>query len=351
MHDVLYTDHSFYSHGKKENYIFAQVPYHYALKYFFNFILGKIPEWRKKYSKRWLKKFVDKKYTLIYAFVYSPDCLNYASWISRQKKTPLVIHLADHSVIFEETKITNILINNCAQLICITEQMKSKYQKMLSLNDIDVLHNGAEKECFALKPPTKFRFNKDNPFKLCFIGGLFSNLHGDCVEDVFEAFKIIKEERTYIEFHLYGQLQPSSFLSEYLSLPGVTHHGIVMPLEKKYGIMEQSDCFIIPSSFDKEKNHSYRYSFPTKLPELLVSERPLLSYGPSETATNYLLSKYGLGKILDERSVNKLVSTIYKIMDDYSEYVQNAKSKKHLIEQIFSAKKIREKMNQILKIK
>ena len=128
-------------------------------------------------------------------------------------------------------------------------------------------------------------------------------------------------------------------------------HGIVMPLERKYDIMEQSDCFIIPSSFDEEKNNGYRYSFPTKLPELLVSERPLLSYGPSETATNCLLSKYGLGKILDERSVNKLVSTIYKIMDDYSEYVQNAKSKKHLIEQIFSAKNIREKMNQILKIK
>lgn len=350
MHDVLYTDHSFYSHGKKENYIFAQVPYHYALKYFLNFILGEIPEWRKKYSKRWLKKFVNKKYTLIYAFAYSPDCLSYASWISNQKKIPLVVHLADYSVGFEQSKITNIFINNCARMICITEQMKSKYQKMLGLNNIEVLHNGAEKECFELKPPSITQFNNEKPFKLCFIGGLFSYLHGDCVEDIFEALTIIREERSYVEFHLYGQLQPISFLSDYLNLPGVIHHGIVMPLEKKYEIMEQSDCFVIPSSFNKQKHSDYRYSFPTKLPELLVSERPIVSYGPSGTATNNLLEKYELGQRLNQRSINKLVTTIYNIIDEYSKYVQRAKSKKYLIKKNFSARNIREKMNQLLKL-
>ena len=80
-----------------------------------------------------------------------------------------------------------------------------------------------------------------------------------------------------------------------------------------------------------------------------MSGRPLLSYGPSETATNCLLSKYGLGKILNERSVNKLVSTIYKIIDEYPAYVQNAKSKKHLIEQTFSAEKVREKNESSIK--
>ena len=63
----------------------------------------------------------------------------------RRKKIPLAIHLADYSEEFEELKNQKILYQ-AKKLICITEEMKSRFEKMLGRKDIEVLHNGAELE-------------------------------------------------------------------------------------------------------------------------------------------------------------------------------------------------------------
>ncbi len=149
--------------------------------------------------------------------------------------------------------------------------MKSRYEKALGRMDIEILHNGAESECFDIPAPHKVTFSKENPFKICFIGGLFSCLHGECIEDVFEAVKNIRLRKPWVEFHLYGQRQPNDFLSHFISQEGCFHHGIVMPLEKKFEIMEEASCFVIPSTFNEQNHSNYRFSFPTKLPELIAA--------------------------------------------------------------------------------
>ena len=117
----------------------------------------------------------------------------------------------------------------------------------------------------------------------------------------------IREQRPGIEFHLYGQRQPDNFLNDLLNKEGITHHGIIMPLEKKFEIMGKAHCFIIPSSFNPKSHHFYRYSFPTKLPELILSGRPIVSYGPSDTATNRILKSHKIGIRIHSRSVNALI--------------------------------------------
>jgi glycosyltransferase involved in cell wall biosynthesis len=347
-HDVLYTDAAFSDHVE-EGYTLAQVPYHKSKIYLLKFISGKIPEWRKRYSKKWLIKNVSDEHSMVYAFVYSTDCLNYASWVSQKKNIPLVVHLADHSDLFEKSPITNIL-RECSKLICITKDMKSKYESTLGRKDIKVLHNGAEDQCFNIPPPHLPPFSKNNSFALCFLGGLFSHLHGDCIEDIFESVSQIRKYRPELEFHIYGQLQPSNFLSDQLKRSGVTYHGIVMPLEKKYEIMQRAHCFVVPSSFNPNHHKDYRYSFPTKLPELLASGRPILSYGPRDTATNRFLETNRLGIRIHQRSVNKLVWELSSIIDHYEENLQKAANATSLIETSYSANVVRQKLTEILKI-
>jgi len=286
---------------------------------------------------------------MVYAFVYSTNCLLYASWIARKRNLPLLVHLADHSGAFEQPSISRIL-ENCTKLICITEDMRSKYESMLGRKDIEFLHNGAEDQCFQIPSPKPLTFDSRNPFVFCFLGGLFSQLHGECIEDVLLAVKNLRTKFPFLEFHLYGQLQPKNFLSELLHSKGITHHGIIMPLDKKYEIMERANCFLIPSSFNPDKNSNYRYSFPTKLPELLGTGRPVLSYGPENTASNRILDRHNLGFRIHKRSVENLEFTLSSIIEDYTQIINDHTSKNKEVIQSFSATMVRSKLTNILTV-
>ena len=176
----------------------------------------------------------------------------------------------------------------------------------------------------------------------------FSDLHGDCVEDFFEAISQIRKKIPSIEFHLYGQRQPADYLEDLIHLDGFTHHGIVMPLDKKFQIMENAHCFVVPSSFNEEKHRHYRYSFPTKLPELITSGRPILSYGPRETATNRVLENNNLGLRIHERSIPKLVETLENLFCEYEQNVKKFASVCPATLNKFSADCVRRKLKNIL---
>ncbi len=346
-HDVVYTDAAFSKHGDLEGFTLAQVPYHRSIKHFPSFLLGRIPEWRTLYSKKWLKEKIIPNYSKVYAFVYSTGCLKYATWIAKQKNISLLVHLADHSEEFEQHNIAEIL-RNCSKLICISKEMRSKYQSMLGRKDIDVLHNGAEDRCFQIAPPSPPPFGENNPFILCFLGGLFSHLHGNCIEDIFKAVSQIRKQIPWFEFHLYGQRQPETFLNEQLKQSGVTHHGIVMPLAKKYSIMERAHCFVVPSSFNLKNHRDYRFSFPTKLPEIIASGRSIISYGPSDTSTNRLLESHKIGTGIYNRSVKELVLSLTNIVNRHTEIDSDIYSNNSLSEEFFSAKEIRKRVYQII---
>ena len=347
-HQVLYTDAAYREHGENNRFTLAQVPYHRSKKHLLSFLTGRIPEWRNHYSKSWLRKNLKETYSVVYAFVYSKNCLLYASWIANEKNLPLMIHVADYGKELAALQIAKI-IQRCTKLICITEEMRAKFESMFGRKDIEVLHNGAESQCFNLSAPSLTFFNEKNPFNLCYLGGLFSHLHSDCIEDVFEAVGNLRKRCPRLEFHMYGQVNPKNFLLKQINGSGVIHHGIVMPLDKKYEIMEEAHCFIIPSSFNPKNHEDYRYSFPTKLPELIASGRPILSYGPSDTATNRFLKANNLGILLHQRSINRLMQTLTSIMSNYSVTVDQIHSDHSRIAKSFSGSMIREKLAEILK--
>jgi glycosyltransferase involved in cell wall biosynthesis len=346
-HAVVYTDAAFKEFGDTLGYLLAQVPYHSSGRFLLSFLAGKIPEWRCKYSSLWLKKNLPGKFSSVYAFVYSTECMKYAHWIAKKCKIPLVVHVADHSQEFESPPSVNIL-RESSKLICISEEMKSMYERTLGRKDIEVLHNGAELPCYKIALPNYAPFSKHNPFVLCFLGGLFSNLHSDCIEDLFEAVSQVRKKIPWIEFHLYGQRQPADFLEDLIQSVGCFHHGIVMPLDKKFEIMEKAHCFIIPSSFKEEKHRHYRYSFPTKLPELIASRRPILSYGPMGTATNRILAAKNIGLRIHERSIPKLVKTLEKLVSQYEGCINKFAPVSPTLLENFSADGVRIKLRNIL---
>ncbi len=203
--------------------------------------------------------------------------------------------------------------------------MKRLYEEKTQRRDIKVFHNFPDNRCFPKNAGSmiaKHPFSKSNPLILTFIGGLYSYLHKDSIEDILNAVSKLNSEGIPIELHLYGERFPKSFLEREISQKGIIHHGLVMPLEKKYEIMKNADAFVIPSSFDHKINQDYQYSFPTKLTEFIASGKPVIYYGPNNTATSNFCKKHKGINVIDTKSQNSIFNTLGRLINDY----QNLKS-------------------------
>ena len=351
-HCVVFTDHAFLKEKINSEYIHAQVPYHRSKKNLLSLLIGRIPEWRGFYSKLWLKRNIKQKFDVVYSFIYSTDCLLFSSWVSKNLNLPITVHIADHCESFKRKKISDI-ITNCTNLVCITDEMREEYMRVFKRDDIHVIHNGAEKKCFltdsqVTNSHAEYNFNHHNPFILCFLGGLFKDLHDESIEDIFRSVSELRKKFPFLEFHLYGQIQPHNFLDELLTLDGIFHHGIVMPLNMKYEIMQKAHCFVIPSSFNSNKNINYRFSFPTKLPEFIATGKPIISYGPITTATNRFLENHQIGHRITNRSIENLCVLISNLILNYNSNLDKASRNQMNVAKIISASESRKKMHDLL---
>ena len=90
---VIYTDQEFESSVNNEQYLLAHVPFHRSKKHLPSFLLGKIPEWRNHYSKRWIRSKNLSSYDIVYSFVYSGSCLTYGAWLSKFLNAKHYVHI------------------------------------------------------------------------------------------------------------------------------------------------------------------------------------------------------------------------------------------------------------------
>ena len=116
--------------------------------------------------------FLEKNYELVYAFFYSIDLANFASWIASQKKAQLIIHIADHSSSFINNPVFESILNQSSKLCCIGNNMRDYYQEIFK-KSFEVFHNLADDSFLPLSKSVSCCFNKSNPLKILFIGSLF----------------------------------------------------------------------------------------------------------------------------------------------------------------------------------
>lgn len=346
-HEIIYTDADFKKHGENSGYLLAQVPYYRSKRYLLNFLVGKIPEWRNHFSGLWLARNMNRQIDIVYAFVYSLNCLKYAFWISKKKRARFIAHIADYSLDLETPEALELLAQS-DPMISISKPMKSHFKQMLDRTNIEVIHNGPEEKCFQLTKDRIHNPKEKKSFTITFLGGLFENLHSDSIEDIIKAIGEVRQKHSMVEFHMYGQRVPSSFLDEYLNREGVIHHGLIMPLEKKYEIMQNADCFVVPSSFNPALNRVYRFSFPTKLMELLATGKPTLAYGRSDTSTYELMKRHKFGTCISERSISQITRYFETLLQKSHENETILHSQQAFIRRNFHADCMRRRLAKVL---
>jgi glycosyltransferase involved in cell wall biosynthesis len=273
--------------------------------------------------------------------------LKYAFWISKKKRARFIAHIADHSLDFETPEALGLLAQS-DPMISISKPMKSHFKQMLDRTEIEVIHNGPEEKCFQLFEGRNHNPMEKKTFTITFLGGLFENLHSDSIEDIIKAVGEVRQTHPQVEFHMYGQRVPSSFLDEYLDRDGIIHHGLIMPLEKKYEIMQNADCFVVPSSFNLSLNRAYRFSFPTKLMELLATGKPTLAYGRSDTSTYELMQRHKFDTCISKRSISQVARYFETLLQKSQEDETYLHSQQAFIRSTFHADCMRRKLANVL---
>ena len=314
-HDVLYTDASFKPLVDNENYIHAQCPYHRSRKSFVLFATGLILEWRGNFSKLWLFLFLRKKYKIVYAFFYSLENAQLAEWIAKQKKSKLIIHVADHSHSFFDDNNFLKIVKSAHKCFCIGRNMRDKYESTFNRR-FDVFHNLADDNHLPLPKVKKFTFDSRNIFKVLFLGSLFKTLHNGAINDVCTAVSDLRAEGHNIVLNLVGQIVPSDLLTEEINGTSVVHQGLSSP-ENRFNIMAQHHVFVVPASFKDEIAAEYCYSIPTKLPELMTCGRPSIIYGPKSMESHRFCTEYKSGHLINERSINSIKKMLLHLMENY----------------------------------
>lgn len=314
---MLFTDASFKNAVKNKGFVHAHCPYHKSKKYILLFLLGLIPEWRGKYSKLWLFLFLRGKFEVVYSFFYSIENVRFASWIASHKGSQHIVHIADHSPSFFHSLEFKSILESSYKRACIGHNMKDAYEKNFDLK-FNVFHNYADSKNLPLASVDDFKFNAHNPFKILFLGSLFSHLHEGAINDICKAAKELSKQGQPLVFNLYGQRVPSDFLNSEIDGKSVRHHGEV-PAAKRFKIMEEHHVFVVPSTFDSDLANEYSFSIPTKLSELLASGRPTIIYGPDIMEAHRFCKDNDCGYLIDKRSVDMLMKTLIEIMENYRE--------------------------------
>ena len=330
---VVFTDASFKNKVANKGFIHAHCPYHKSRKYLLLFLLGLIPEWRGRYSKLWLFLFLRGKFDVVYSFFYSLENIRFASWVATQKKCKHIVHIADHSSSFFNSQEFKSILKSSYKRACIGHNMKDAYEETFD-HKFEVFHNYADSKNLPLPPIYDATFSKENPFKILFLGSLFSHLHKGAIDDICRAVAELKKNGHPLVFNLYGQRVPADFLAPEIDGESVVHHGEAPPSER-FEIMQEHHAYVVPSTFDSNLADEYCFSIPTKLPELLASGRPTIVYGPSKMEAHRFCNDNKCGYLIDERSIDKIKASLVEIMDSYQEQlsasIHQAKKIQHLI--------------------
>src|SRR5215218_1901790 len=106
----------------------ADVPGHWGRRYVADFLLGRRPTWRGRYSRRWLRRTLGRwRPEVVYTMVYSGETLAFATWVARELGVPLVAHVADDGLETQKGGVSATigeLLASAAARISISEEMR-----------------------------------------------------------------------------------------------------------------------------------------------------------------------------------------------------------------------------------
>jgi hypothetical protein len=257
---------------------------------------------------------------VLYCAAVSPHLLQLTWEIHRHIKCPLILHIMDDWPHWDtqhtHPSATCLLKNSWFERLCsaathraaISPLMAQEYETQTGL-PWEVFHHSVNLEQYSFQASPLNR----EVFRIGYVGSLRQMFHGDCFEDLLELIAEGKLPKAELTIHT-----APHWAVDYQRAFGVCpriHFAAPVTQQQLPATLAGFDVLFLPLTFHPQNNSITRLSLPTKLGEYLAAQRPIVIYGPPDTATHRLLESWPLAFVQTNRSKASLATTFAKAFE------------------------------------
>ena len=289
-----------------------------------------------------LRLFIeDFKPTLIYSILGSNFLMSLVDDIHHEYKLPLIIHFMDDwqnciykkgiFSLLERNKMKYLLrklINKADTCLAICEEMKNEYSKRYKKRFL-AFQNCIDIENLKIQNNLVSRKTNDKLI-LTYTGSILPFAQFYSLIDISKAIKELKNQGYKIVFEIYTPLLLSeNYIKKLLLIDSsIKIYDVIKDDKQFFDILNNSNGLFLPVNFDNYTKKFIKYSMPTKVPSYLISNTPIIAYGPKEVAQIKYAIENEWAYVVCKRSIKELKKIILKLFYDNSynkKLVKNAK--------------------------
>ncbi len=271
--------------------------------------------------RQWIREFAPD---VIYSYLGAIRLMRLVREIARDLRVPVVPHFMDDwpSTLYEHSILAPVLrrklqselrevLNFSPTRLAIGEEMAREFDGRYGprfhpfMNCVDDRRLDQPVGELAARPV----------LRLAYVGGLHLNRWQSLVE-IGQALRSLRAEGIPAELVIYGFVDPASKIGQALAMPPEIRLAGRIPAAQVAAAQEDADVLVHVESFQPGDRKYTRFSVSTKIPEYLAAGRPILGYGPGETASMRYLEQIKTGFVVGERDPAALGQAIRQLLGD-----------------------------------
>jgi glycosyltransferase involved in cell wall biosynthesis len=284
---------------------------------------------------RWIKEFDPQ---VLYSHLGPLYLTRLTNLIATEINVPLVVHIMDDYIVdwpvngVSKRKIfpiSNILhalnkrefLRSLAiadERLAISHQMAAVYQERYGFA-FGVVHNGISPNEWP--PTTRDITESHGSFRVLYSGGIAENNNLKSLQQIRNAVIALANRGIGIEMEISSPL--GSPYHDVLEYPPVVTFTSAVPRARLPQRLAEFDLLVIPYNFDPGAIRLFQLSWPTKLPEYMMSGTPILLYAPAGMAFVEYARQQGCAFIVDKMDQTEVEVALQRL-------VENAELRQHL---------------------
>ena len=296
-------------------------------------------------DKDFLNRIDQFRPEIIYSMGSSFFVHSWVLYLSRRYKIPVVMHYMDdwRTTMFTDNSLTRwlnrkiekqltLIENNMKCGLTISDEMADVYNQKYGHMYVSIMNS------VELKPTKKV---VHECYHIVYAGGLHLNRYISLLElakvisNIEDVKLIIYTSRVNIERY-------AAYFTNYNN----TEFRDAVPHEEIGVVYEEADMLLHIESFLPDNIRYTRYSISTKIPEYMISGKPIVCFAPHDIAVYKYIQKNNAGICIED--AEKIIDALEELKDQnkYMQYVENAQS---VAKRNHSVKKSQQKLLQVLR--
>jgi hypothetical protein len=231
-------------------------------------------------------------------------------------------------------------IRRCDRLLVISNGLQENYKKLFNVDSLLLLPHFAKRDALpANLPGEKFTFLFSGGLSFLYNAPLYKfaevldsiNKEGAC------KYKLELKIQTYTPKPEFDRLGFNNLPASYST---------VNNRSELINIYTNSNCFIVPYTFEAGDRAIVETSFPQKVAELIQYNRPILLFSPAYSSVAIFFKNNQLSYLCSNENTTELKQAILSVVDEY--YSFNSKNYIKAYDEYLSAESVNSTFNNLL---